>query len=340
MRTVDLIVLAFGLGLFLIEIVLLKKRGKTVNFNNSMLNLSLGMIERLVSLLSLNLGLHLFNALVPFQLLPSVENPLLAILFAFFVTDFFWYVYHRASHRISIAWVAHLIHHQPEEYNMSVNFAMSPYGQILRVFLYSPMVLLGITPDNIVLATVLHALYQALLHSELWPDLDGWERWIVTPRFHQIHHSSAHQHLDKNYGGFLTVWDRLFGSYYAGKDPMTFGLTKPIEQKDPLYVSVFFAARLAQNFKEKSIIQALKLLFSGPEHQPESLPKLYRTPVQPNWSSTAIGFVLFLTGYILTSHPEIVPFWTAFVLALIGSFWTSGLRLMPAKISVKNPTKN
>ncbi len=335
MRSVDLIVLAFGLGLFFIEIILLKMRNKTVNFNNSILNLSLGMIERLIGLLSLNLGLNLFNALVPFQLIPTLENPVLALLLALFVTDFFWYVYHRASHRISIAWVAHLIHHQPEEYNMSVNFAMSPYGQILRVILYAPMVLLGITPENIVLATVLHALYQALLHSELWPDFDGWERWIVTPRFHQIHHSSARIHLDKNYGGFLTIWDQLFGSFHAGKEPVSYGLTKPIEQKDPLYVSIFFAARLAQNFREMPVNQAFKLLFSGPEHQPPSIPKIYRKPVQPNWNSALIGFAIFLTGYVLTSYPDVISFWTAFSLALIGSFWTSGVRPIPIKIPIK-----
>lgn len=329
MRTVDLVVLAFGLGLFFIEIILLKKQGKSVNFNHSVLNLSLGMIERLIGLLSLNLGLTLFHSLVPFQWIPSIEQPVLAFLVAFFVTDFFWYLYHRASHRISIAWVAHLVHHQPEEYNMSVNFAMSPYGQVLRVFLYAPMVLLGISPENIVLATVVHGLYQALLHSELWPEFAGWERWIVTPRFHQIHHSSANAHLDKNYGGFLTVWDRLFGSYHDGKEPLTYGLTKPIDQRDPIYVSFFFAARLIQNFREFPIVRAVQLLFRGPEHQPENLPHLYRRPVTPTWSRALTGFALFMTGYALTSIPNVFPFGIAFFLALAGSIWSSGIHLIP-----------
>jgi len=334
MRTVDLIVLAFGLGIFFFEILLLKSKGKTVQFNHSVLNLSLGMIERLVGILSLNLGLHLFKMLVPFQILPSVQHSALAFLLAFVVTDLFWYIYHRASHRISFAWVAHLIHHQPVEYNMSVNFAMSPYGQILRVFLYAPMVLLGITPENIVLATVVHALYQAILHSELWPEFKGLERIVVTPRYHQIHHSCANEHLDKNYGGFLTIWDQLFGSYHTGREPLVYGLTKPIEQPDPLYVSVFFAARLYQNFHEMPFNKAFKLLFAGPEKQPKSLPRLYRHPVNPTWTNSLAGFTLFLSGYMHTGHPEIIPFWLAFTLALVGSFWTSGLQLKPMLLRI------
>jgi sterol desaturase/sphingolipid hydroxylase (fatty acid hydroxylase superfamily) len=334
MRTVDLIVLAFGLGIFFIEILLLKRRGKTVQLQPSILNLSLGMLERLIGILSLNLGLHIFQALVPYQIIPSVQNSILAFVLAFVVTDLFWYIYHRASHRVSVAWVAHLIHHQPVEYNMSVNFAMSPYGQILRVFLYAPMVLLGITPENIVLATVVHALYQALLHSELWPEFKGLERVVVTPRYHQIHHSCANDHLDKNYGGFLTIWDQLFGSYHTGREPLTYGLTKPIEQPDPIYVSVFFAARLLQNFREMPFSQATKLLFVGPEKQPKKIPRLYRHPVNPTWGNSLAGFTLFLTGYILTSHPEIMPFWLAFTLALVGSFWTSGLQLKPILLTI------
>ncbi len=335
MHWTDGIVLLFGLVTFGIEWLLLRAHGRSISFSQSALNLSLGMIERLFALLSLSFGLWLTSELVTFRLVDYVAPAWLNFALAFIGVDFFWYVYHRISHRVSIIWVAHLVHHQPEEYNFSVNFANSPLGYFVRVLVYSPLVLLGIDPEYMVLAQVINAFYQALLHSELWPAWIGLERFIVTPRFHQMHHSSAHAHLDKNYGGMFTVWDRLFGSYHDGREPISYGLTKPIEQRDPFYVSAFYAARLMQNFRDFPFGTAVRLLFAGPEKQPAEMPRLYRVPVRHTPVGLVLGFAVFLVGFFLTGS-AVVPFWAAFFLAVGGIFLASGIVPLPTRAKARS----
>ena len=169
MHWTDSLVIVFGLVTFGVEWLLLRAHGRSVNFSQTALNLSLGMIERLFALLSLSFGLWLTTEMLGLRILDSIQPGWLNFLAAFIGVDLFWYLYHRISHRVSIVWVAHLVHHQPEEYNLSVNFANSPLGYFVRVLVYSPLVLFGIEHEYIILANIINGFYQALLHSELWP---------------------------------------------------------------------------------------------------------------------------------------------------------------------------
>ena len=36
---------------------------------------------------------------------------------------------------------------------------------------------------------------------------------LVTPSHHRVHHSLEARHIDRNFGGVLIVWDRLFGTF-------------------------------------------------------------------------------------------------------------------------------
>jgi sterol desaturase/sphingolipid hydroxylase (fatty acid hydroxylase superfamily) len=116
----NLFVLFFGLFLFATEIILLKKlKHKTVNFNQSNLNIGLGMIERLIGIITFNFGILFFTALFPYRLINPIANPYISFIISLFAVDLMWYIYHRISHRISLIWAAHLIHHQSKEYNFS-----------------------------------------------------------------------------------------------------------------------------------------------------------------------------------------------------------------------------
>lgn len=73
---------------------------------------------------------------------------------AFVAVDLMWYVYHRISHRVSMIWAAHMIHHQSKEYNFSVNFAISPLGFVARIFVYGILIFLEL-PQRILLLQML-----------------------------------------------------------------------------------------------------------------------------------------------------------------------------------------
>ena len=107
MHWTDTLVIVFGLVIFGIEWVLLRAHGRSVSFNQSALNLSLGMIERLFALLSLSFGLWLTSELISHRFFNEIQPGWLNFALAFVGVDFFWYVYHRISHRVSVVWVAY-----------------------------------------------------------------------------------------------------------------------------------------------------------------------------------------------------------------------------------------
>ena len=324
---VNLFILIAGLFLFAIEVLLLKKiKGKKVSYKQSILNIGLGMIERIIGIISFNFGLVFFTFLLPFRLLEPISNPLLSFVICLFAVDLMWYFYHRISHRISLIWAAHLIHHQSSEYNFSVNFAISPFGFFVRVFIYGSLVLIGIPPEDIILINGINAFYQYLLHSELWPEFKGWERFFVTPKFHQIHHSSVYEHLDTNYGGMFTLWDRIFGTFYLDNKTTKYGLTKPIKDKNPFHLQLIFFLKLIENFRVFSFKKAFTLLFLGPEAQTKELPYLPESKVNYTYSRIVGGFILFCFGYTSISF-VILPLWLSLVFGFIGIIIFSGLRI-------------
>ncbi len=322
----DIIILILGLTLFGFEVLILKfVKKKTVSLPQTALNIGLGMLERLTGILTINFGIYVFSSLVPFRFFEPLDNKWLAFGITFIAVDFMWYIYHRISHRISLIWAAHLIHHQSIEYNFSVNFAISPFGFFVRIFTYSILILFGITPEHIILANALNAFYQYMLHSELWPEFKGWERILVTPKFHQIHHSSVHEHLDTNYGGMFTIWDRLFGTYYVDNKEVVYGLTKPIVQQDLFHLQILFFLRLIKNFQEFPFFKAFILLFKGPEAQKAEIPRLYNLKVQHSPLQVIFGFSLFLVGFSVISF-NLLPIWLGFIIGMIGIFICSGIR--------------
>jgi sterol desaturase/sphingolipid hydroxylase (fatty acid hydroxylase superfamily) len=324
---VNLFILITGLLLFAIEIFLLKKiKGKKVSYKQSILNIGLGMIERLIGIITFNFGLLFFTFLVPFRFVEPISNPYLSFIICLFAVDLMWYFYHRISHRISLIWAAHLIHHQSNEYNFSVNFAISPFGFFVRVFIYGSLVLFGIPPKDIILINAINAFYQYLLHSELWPEFKGWEKFFVTPKFHQIHHSSVQDHLDTNYGGMFTIWDRIFGTFYMDSKAIKYGLTKPVEENNPFHLQLIFFLKLIENFRVFSFKKAFTLLFLGPEAQTPDLPNSPRQNVNYSYSRLISGFLLFGFGYSMISL-TLLPIWISLVIGFIGIIIFSGVKI-------------
>jgi sterol desaturase/sphingolipid hydroxylase (fatty acid hydroxylase superfamily) len=321
----NLYVLFFGLFLFAVEIVVLKKlKQKTVNLNQCVLNIGLGMIERLLGIITFNFGLIYFNFLVPFRILELNFNPYISFIITLFAVDLMWYIYHRISHRVSIIWAAHLIHHQSIEYNFSVNFALSPLGFFVRIFIYGTLVLVGISPEDIITINAINAFYQYLLHSELWPRFKAWEIIFVTPKFHQIHHSSVREHLDTNYGGMFTIWDRMFGTFHVDSNVITYGITNSIQNNNPFHLQIFFFRKLLNNFRDHSLKRAIQLLFLGPEKQSPDMQKTKSTNTNYTFIKLISGFLIFSFGYTSISIGYL-PIYISLFIGFIGIIIFSGI---------------
>jgi sterol desaturase/sphingolipid hydroxylase (fatty acid hydroxylase superfamily) len=153
--------------------------------------------------------------------------------------EFFYYCYHRAAHRVRWFWCNHAVHHSPNDLTLATAYRTGMFAKLIGAPLFfAPLVWIGF-PTQVVLATLaLNLLYQFWIHVTWIPRL-GWLEYVFnTPSAHRVHHAANPEYLDANYGGVLTIFDRLFGTYVAERDdlPCRYGLTDPITSYNPLRV--------------------------------------------------------------------------------------------------------
>jgi hypothetical protein len=67
-----------------------------------------------------------------------------------------------------------------------------------------------------------------------------------------VHHGSQSQYLDRNYGGVLIVWDRLFRTFEPERERVVYGLTKNITTHNPLRVATHELVALARDVRSAS----------------------------------------------------------------------------------------
>ncbi|WTW95715.1 sterol desaturase family protein [Streptomycetaceae bacterium NBC_01309] len=156
---------------------------------------------------------------------------------AVLAVDFFYYWEHRAMHEIRLLWASHVVHHSSRHYNLSTALRQSWTGAHHLVFM-APVALLGFEPAMVFAAYAVNLIYQFWIHTErigrLWRPI---EYVLNTPSHHRVHHGSNRQYLDRNYGGILIVWDRLFRSFEPEGEKVDYGLTKNISTYNPLRVA-------------------------------------------------------------------------------------------------------
>ena len=154
----------------------------------------------------------------------------------FFADDLAFYCYHRGHHRIRLFWATHIVHHSSQHYNLSTALRQdwTPFSATL---FWMPSALL-FPPWMILLALSWNLLFQFGLHPEAVDRLPRWVEWVFnTPSHHRVHHGSQAQYLDRNYGGILIVWDRLFGTWEPEDERVRYGLTTNIETHHPARVA-------------------------------------------------------------------------------------------------------
>ena len=125
--------------------------------------------------------------------------------------NFYWH--HRLSHNIRLLWAAHLPHHSAKTFNLTVSIRNGWFVTLYKPIFWLWMPLVGFEPIMIATCLILNSFYQFFLHSQLVPSLPLYEKLFNTPYIHTVHHSSNTEYLDRNHGGILTIWDRLYGTW-------------------------------------------------------------------------------------------------------------------------------
>ncbi|MEX0345261.1 MAG: sterol desaturase family protein [Rhizobiaceae bacterium] len=197
-----------------------------------------------------------------FGLFNKIEvNPILAGLVAFIVLDFAVWLEHVASHKFSILWRIHRMHHSDTGFDVTTALRFHPLEIVLSMFWKaSIVVLLGAPAVAVLLFEVVLNGTAMFNHSnfDLPRSLDRRVRlFLVTPDMHRVHHSSNPMETDTNYGFNFPYWDRIFGTYLdqpsLGHQKIDIGLTEFSGQKTANLVWALAVPfkRLASNRKRE-----------------------------------------------------------------------------------------
>ncbi len=158
-------------------------------------------------------------------------------VFLFFAVDFLYYWFHRLHHEVRFFWAAHVTHHSSQYFNLTTAVRQS-WTPVTGTVFYIPLFFLGFEPWQYAFMYGWNLIYQFWIHTERIDKLPSWfEAVMNTPSHHRVHHGANNEYLDKNYGGILIVFDRVFGTFEAEGVRPTYGLTKNISSYNPVYVA-------------------------------------------------------------------------------------------------------
>ncbi|MBJ7358742.1 sterol desaturase family protein [Nocardioides sp.] len=190
----------------------------------------------------------------------------------FFADDLLYYLFHRAHHEVRVLWASHVVHHSSQFFNLSTALRqpwtpMSIYPFWLPMAFFFP-------PWMILFQQSVSLIYQFFLHTErigtLWRPV---ELVMNTPSHHRVHHGSNDVYLDRNYGGILIIWDRLFGSFEPEGERVTYGLTRNIETYHPVTVAFHEFRDLWRDLRRADSWRTrFNHLLRGPEWTPDGRP--------------------------------------------------------------------
>ncbi len=182
-----------------------------------------------------------------------------------FVDDFAYYWFHRISHESRFFWNFHVVHHSSNQYNLSVAVRQSWFSGIAHWIFYVPVAFLGFPFWAFVTVHGLNLIYQFWIHTKFIEKMGWFETIFNTPSHHRVHHGVNDQYLDKNYAGIFIIWDKLFGTFVEEQEEVRYGIIKPINSYNPLWVNThaWFETFEAMKFR-KTLPGKVRCLFSSP----------------------------------------------------------------------------
>ncbi len=249
----QIIVLATPIFLLLIGVELLVglKRGRnTYRLSDALNSIGLGIMSQIVGVFTVLMTAGIYTVVHQHVALVRLPADAWWVWVAGLVLyDLCYYWHHRLGHTVAVLWAAHAVHHQSEDYNLSTALRQTSSGFLFGWLFYLPMAVLGFPPLVFGIVALIDLLYQYWVHTQQIGRLGWFDRWFCAPSNHRVHHAVNDRYLDRNYGGILIVWDRLFGSFEPEDDaePCVYGTRSPLRSWNPLWANLQVYADLAHD---------------------------------------------------------------------------------------------
>lgn len=278
------IALAIPAFFLLIGIELLIDKIKKTNyyrFNDAITNLSCGVGSQVMGVFLkafIYIGYYFLYNNYKFFELPgigtghNVGDVLITAFVLFLGIDFFYYWFHRLAHEINVLWGSHVVHHQSEEYNLTVALRQGWVQGAFSWVFYLPLAVVGFQPEMFIMINAFQTLYQFWIHTKSIKKLPRWIEFVFnTPSHHRVHHGVNPQYIDKNHGGTLIIYDRMFGTFEPEDEEVVYGITQQPKSWNPLWVNVEHWINMFKDFfRIKGFKNKWNILFNLPGWQPDS----------------------------------------------------------------------
>ncbi len=272
---VDYIALSIPVFFILIGIELgyaFYKKLKYYRFNDSIANLSQGIGSQITGLFMKTVLFFGYKYLFEHWRLFDIPDTIWTWIILFIGVDFFYYWFHRMSHQINALWAAHIVHHQSEEYNLTVALRQSWFQSWFAWVFYLPLAIIGFDPLMFVTLSAFNTLYQFWIHTQAIKSMGFLEYIINTPSHHRVHHGSNPKYIDKNHAGTLIIWDRLFGTFQKEEEQVYYGITTPLASWNPVWANVHYWVELVNTAKKTNgLSEKIKVFIKPPGWFPAQL---------------------------------------------------------------------
>ena len=238
---------------------------KLYRLNDSITNLSAGTSQQVVGIFLKVITLGFYEAIYSHFAVFHVPHTWWSWVVAFFLYDLCYYVAHRMSHEVNLFWSGHVVHHQSEEYNLSVALRQSWFQGVWTAPAYIPMALLGFDTTQLLIVGGFNLIYQFWIHTELIDRMGPLEWFMNTPSHHRVHHGRNPKYIDKNHAGTFIIWDRLFGTFQAEEERPVYGITTPINSWNPVWANFAHYEQIGLQLRDApKLTDKLKVLFYKP----------------------------------------------------------------------------
>ena len=359
-------VIAYSIPVFFaligVEVAVARWKKRSVyRFSDAISDLSCGVLNQvfgvLIGLATIAIYVHV-QAHFAFLTIPM--DAWWGWLACFVLVDFCYYWFHRISHEVGFMWAAHVVHHQSEEYNLSVALRQSSLQPGYSWVFYLPLAFIGFPPVMFYSMSAVNTLYQFWIHTRLIGRMGPLEWILNTPSHHRVHHGQNPQYIDRNHAGIFILWDRLFGTFEPEGEDVVYGITEPSRSWNPLWVNVHaWAGLVSRARRTRRLVDKVRVFVERPGWLPPDLtddkaslgwpPPKYDPPIPSGVTSyVALQFVwvvLGTVGYLLVPTREALlqklGFGLAIFLAVLafgglleGRRWAYGLEWFRPAVTV------
>lgn len=248
------------------------KHTHTYRLNDTVANLSNGVGQQVFGIFLKVFSILAYEYIFAHFALFKIPDNALSFVVLFFAYDFLYYWAHRWSHTVNFLWAGHVVHHQSEEYNLSVALRQSWFQSVFTSFIFYPLAIAGFSTKLMIGVAAWNLLYQFWIHTEFINKMGFLELFMNTPSHHRVHHGRNPKYIDKNHAGVFIIWDKLFGTFQAEEEKPVYGITTPINSWNPFWANFSHYFQMAAQIRETSNwLDKLKVIFMKPGWRPAAL---------------------------------------------------------------------